>query len=108
MNVITTGIISSSDSLLLYIACGVNGLDGCPRLPDILNGQVNYIPESVRDCYERDTFARNTCDEGFRVTGPSSRACSGSFVDNRLESVEWEPNDNVTCERKFMVHAWYN
>ena len=65
-----------------------------------------YIGEEpVGGCYERDTFARNTCDKGFRVTGPSSRACSGIFDDNVLVSVGWVPNTTVTCERKFIVPA---
>ena len=87
---------------------------GCRQLPEIPNGNVIYIltdpqEEPVVDgCYERDTFARNKCDEGFRVTGPSSRACSGVFVDNELISVSWVPDDPVTCVRKFMVPAWDN
>ena len=65
-----------------------------------------YIGEEPVDgCYARDTFARNICDEGFRVTGPASRACSGSFEDNVLISVKWVPNAPVTCERKFIVLA---
>ena len=83
---------------------------GCGQLPEIPNGNVTYITEKpvVMDCYERDTFARNTCDEGFRVTGPSSRACSGIFDDNVLRSVSWVPDDDVMCVRKFIVPAWVN
>ena len=59
--------------------------------------------EPVGGCYERDTFARNICDEGFRVTGPTTRACSRIFEDNVLIVVIWIPNDPVSCERKFMI-----
>ena len=43
----------------------------------------------------------NRCDQGFRVIGPSSRACSENFVHNVLVSVSWMPSDPVTCVRKF-------
>ena len=76
-------------------------------MPDLPNGLVEYIGGTLSDngCYERDTFARNKCDGGFRVIGPSSRACSGVFDDNVLVSVRWVPNAPVTCVRKFIVSA---
>ena len=89
------------------IACG---LKGCPPIPDIPNGNVAYLPDGTLNegCYLRDTFVLNTCDTGYRLTGPSSRACSGNFEDKVLESVNWAPDDDVMCVRKFMVPAWDN
>ena len=89
---------------------------GCQPLDAFDNGNIAYLPSSTPDdngLFAQNSVAINTCEAGFRVSGPSGRICVFFFVNNVYDRAEWSPSQPVTCERKYFLakctlsHYWH-
>ena len=59
----------------------------CSLLPSILNGVINYSPDTTSP-FDFGTTATYSCNEGFYLSVVSSRTCTGSGLSGFWDGME--------------------